>query len=78
MNKVTIRDLRNHGGRVLERVARGETVTVTRSGRAVAELRPLPPRGLRAEALLDRWRALPRVDHRKLRADLDAILDATL
>lgn len=78
MNEVTIRDLRNHGGRVLERVARGETLTVTRSGRAVAELRPLPARGLRAEVLLDRWRALPSVDPRKLREDLDAILDATL
>jgi len=78
MNKVTVRDLRTHGGRVLERVVRGETVTVTRSGRAVAELRPLPARGLRAEALLDRWSALPRVEPRKLRADLDAVLDATL
>ena len=56
MNKVTVRDLRNHGGRVLDRVACGETLTVTRSGRAVAELRPIPARGLRAEALLDRWR----------------------
>lgn len=77
MNNVTVRDLRNHGGQVLERVARGETLTVTRSGRAVAELRPLPARGLRAEALLDRWRALPQVDARKLRTDLDAVLDAT-
>jgi prevent-host-death family protein len=78
MNQVTIRDLRNHGGRVLERVARGETLIVTRSGRAVAELRPLPARGLRAEALLDRWRALPRVEPRKLRADLDAVLHPAL
>lgn len=78
MDKVTVRDLRNHGGRVLERVARGETLTVTRSGRAVAELRPLPARRLRAEALLHRWRALPRVEPRKLRADLDAVLDAAL
>jgi prevent-host-death family protein len=77
MSKVTIRDLRNHGGRVLERVARGETLTVTRSGRAVAELRPLPARGLRAEALIERWRGLPKVDPEKLRADIDAVLDAT-
>lgn len=76
MSKVTIRDLRNHGGSVLERVARGETLTVTRSGRAVAELRPLTARGLRAEALLTRWRALPPVDPRVLRSDIDAILRA--
>lgn len=78
MNKVTVRDLRNHGGRVLERVARGETLTITHSGRAVAELRPLPARGVRAEALLDRWRRLPRVDPRKLREDLDATFDAAV
>jgi len=75
MTKVTVRDLRNHGGEVLERVARGETLTVTRSGRAVAELRPLPAPGLRADVLLARWRVLPPVEPRKLRADLDAILD---
>lgn len=38
---VTVRDLRNHGGQVLERVERGETMVVTRDGRPVAELRPL-------------------------------------
>ena len=76
MNKVTVRELRNHGGEVLERVARGETVTVTHSGRAVAELRPLAARGLRAEALLERWRTLPPVEPERLRADLDAVLDA--
>lgn len=77
MNEVTVRDLRNHGREVLERVARGETLTVTRSGHAVAELRPLPPRGLRAEVLLHRWKALPPLDPEKLRSDLDSILDAT-
>jgi prevent-host-death family protein len=42
MPNVTVRDLRNHGGRVLERVVGGESVTVTLDGRPVAELRPLP------------------------------------
>ena len=63
---------------MLERVARGETLTVTHSGRPVAELRPLPGRGLRAEALIERRRAIPEVDPVKLRADLDAVLDARL
>ncbi len=76
MDKVTIRELRNHGGRVLERVARGETLTVTRSGRAMAELRPLAARGLSAEALLARWRGLPTVDPQALRSDIDAVLQA--
>jgi prevent-host-death family protein len=39
---VTVRDLRNKGGEVLDRVERGERVIVTRDGRAIAELRPLP------------------------------------
>lgn len=42
MAKVTIRELRNHGGDVLARVARGETLTVTRDGEPVAQVSPLP------------------------------------
>jgi prevent-host-death family protein len=78
MSKITIRELRNHGGRVLERVARGETLTVTRAGRPLAELRPLPPGALPADELLRRWRGLPPVDPNRLRADLDGVSDPTL
>jgi prevent-host-death family protein len=78
MGEVTIRELRNNGGRVLERVARGETLTVTRDGRPIAELRPLPARALSAETLLRRWRGLPVVDPVRLRADVDAAVDASL
>jgi prevent-host-death family protein len=38
--EVTVRELRNDGGRVLDRVERGESLTVTRDGHPVAELRP--------------------------------------
>jgi antitoxin (DNA-binding transcriptional repressor) of toxin-antitoxin stability system len=38
MRNVSVRDLRNNGGRVLERVINGELVTVTLDGRPVAEL----------------------------------------
>jgi prevent-host-death family protein len=78
MAEVTIRELRNEGGRVLERVARGESLTVTRDGDAVAELRPLSRRALRASALLNRWRRLPHLDAVRLRADIDAAVDSTL
>ena len=54
MANVTIRDLRNHGREVIDRVLGGERLTVTRSGRPVAELRPLAPRGLDAATLLER------------------------
>jgi len=73
-----VRELRNRGGDVLERVARGEALTVTRDGQAIAELRPLRRRPIPAAVLLDRWRALPVVDPAKLRADIDDVLDGTL
>ena len=75
---MSIRELRNAGGEVVERVARGETVTVTRAGHPVAELRPLRRSGLSAEALLDRWHRLPAVDPSALRRDVDAVLDSRL
>jgi prevent-host-death family protein len=78
MTEVAVRDLRNHGGEILERVAGGEALVVTRDGRAIAELRPLPRRALQATLLLERWRGLPAVDPTKLRADIDDVLDPTL
>jgi prevent-host-death family protein len=78
MTEVAVRDLRNHGGKVLDRVAGGETLTVTRDGVAVAELRPLPRRPLPAAILLQRWRGLPAVDPLKLRTDIDDLMDPSL
>ena len=76
--EVAVRDLRNHGGEILNRVAGGETLTVTRDGAPVAELRPLPRRPLQAGLLLRRWRALPAVDPAQLRANIDEIPDPGL
>jgi prevent-host-death family protein len=78
MAEVSIRDLRNHGGDVVDRAARGEQITITRSGTAVAELRAVSHPPLSAEALLSRWRRLPPVDPAALRADIDTSLDASL
>ena len=78
MSEVTVRELRNHGGEVLERVVRGESLTVTRDGEAIAELRPLRRRPLRAAALVSRWRRLPAVDATKLRKEIDEVLDGSL
>ncbi|GAA2570889.1 type II toxin-antitoxin system Phd/YefM family antitoxin [Pseudonocardia hydrocarbonoxydans] len=78
MDEVTIRDLRNHGGDVMSRVERGETVLVTRAGVPVGELRPLPRPRLTADSLLLRWRHVPAVDPVTFRADLDDVLDPTL
>jgi antitoxin (DNA-binding transcriptional repressor) of toxin-antitoxin stability system len=75
MTTVSVRDLRNHGDEVLDTVARGESVTVTRDGIAVAELRPLPRRGPSAAQLVERRRHLARIDPERLRQDLDTLLD---
>jgi antitoxin (DNA-binding transcriptional repressor) of toxin-antitoxin stability system len=78
MAQVSIRDLRNHGGDVVDRAARGEQITITRSGKAVAELRAISPPALTAQALIDRWRQLPPVDPVAFRKDVDRFLGAGL
>ncbi|MGC2376941.1 MAG: type II toxin-antitoxin system prevent-host-death family antitoxin [Mycobacterium sp.] len=78
MESVTVRDLLNRGGEVLDRVERGECVIVTRDGRPVAELRPLPRRSARPVELIERRKGLPRVDPDLLRRDIDTAIDSTL
>ncbi|MGK2937838.1 MAG: type II toxin-antitoxin system prevent-host-death family antitoxin [Solirubrobacteraceae bacterium] len=78
MADVTIRELRNHGGEVVERASRGESITITRAGKPVASLRALDAGPLGAEVLLSRWRRVPVVDPVAFRADIDGVLDAGL
>jgi prevent-host-death family protein len=78
MANVSIRDLRNHGGEVVDRAARGEQITVTRSGKPVAELRAVSSPALSADTLLGRWRRLPPLDPYALRVDIDRVLDASV
>jgi antitoxin (DNA-binding transcriptional repressor) of toxin-antitoxin stability system len=78
MADVSIRDLRNKGGEVVDRAARGEQIVITKAGKPVAELRALSRTGVSADALLTRWRNLPAVDPAALRTDIDEWLDPTL
>ncbi|MEJ5945009.1 type II toxin-antitoxin system prevent-host-death family antitoxin [Pseudokineococcus basanitobsidens] len=78
MDHVTVRQLRNDGGAVLDRVARGASLVVTRDGAEVAELRPRRRPGPSAEDLVARRRHLPAVDPSRLRDDLDTVLDPRL
>jgi prevent-host-death family protein len=78
MSEVSIRDLRNHGGDVVDRAARGERLTITRAGKPVAELRPLSREPMALEAIVARRRQLPPVDPDEMRRDLDQILDPGL
>ncbi len=78
MESVTVRELRNRGGEVLDRVARGEILIVTRDGAAVAELRPRARQSPMPAELIARRRHLPSVDPESFRRDVDSVLDATL
>jgi prevent-host-death family protein len=64
VTEIPARDLRNDVSAVLRRVEHGQRLTVTVSGRPVAELIPLPPRpkSMDWSAFIrdsDRWRADP-------------------
>ena len=75
MSEATVRELRNKGGEVLDRVLAGECITVTRDGRPVAELRPIPSTPLNAASLVERFSRLPPLDPGRFRADVDAVVD---
>jgi prevent-host-death family protein len=78
MVNVSIRDLRNHGGEIIDRVEHGEAVRVTRDGRPVAELRPLEAQRLTLPVVLERFRFLPAMDPTALREDVDSVIDTRL
>ena len=78
MTDVSVRELRNQGGKVLDRVAAGEEFIVTRDGTAIALLSPLPHRTTDATTLLARWRHLPKVDTVAFRRDIDDLMDPSL
>lgn len=73
------RELRNQSATVLREVEAGETIVVTRNGTPVAELRPIRQRRFVLRATISLARAsAPRIDARKFRADLDAVIDQRL
>lgn len=78
MSEVSIRELRNHGGDVVDRAARGERLTITRSGEPVAELRPLSRKPVPLDVIIARRRRLPSVDPSQLREDLDSLLNPVI
>lgn len=78
MKRITIRELRNQGSQVVERVLAGEHLVVTRDGHAVAELRPTLREPLEAGVLLKRWRSLPKVDGSSLKREIDDLMDSSV
>lgn len=78
MTDISIRELRNHGGDMVDRVQRGERLTITRSGKPVAELVALPRQPVPLSELRRRWSRLPEVDPEALRRDIDSVLDPVI
>ena len=73
-----MRELRNHGGEILNRVQRGEHLTVTRDGAEIAELIPVLHPAQPISVLINRRRLIPRVDPAALRTDIDTLIDQSI
>jgi prevent-host-death family protein len=58
MDRVGIRELRQHASAVIRRVVAGESLEVTDRGRAVARIVPLRPTGV-VDQLIAEGRAVP-------------------
>jgi prevent-host-death family protein len=78
VSEVSIRELRNHGGEVVDRAARGERIVITRDGQPVAELRGLERPPLPLEVVLEHMRGLPPIDADAFRRDVDSVVDQSL
>ncbi|HEX5419054.1 MAG TPA: type II toxin-antitoxin system prevent-host-death family antitoxin [Gammaproteobacteria bacterium] len=73
---ISQRELRNDSGAILREVQAGHTLIVSRNGVPVAELRPVPPRRFVPRAVLaEAAKRSPRIDAKRFRADLDAVVD---
>ena len=77
MSKViTQRELRNSSGEIMRGLDRGQSYVVTRNGVPVGELIPVQPRRfVPAADLKAAFASAPRIDGRRLRRDLDAVVD---
>ena len=73
---ITQRELRNDSGAILREVEAGRTVIVSRNGTPVGELRPIRLRRfVPRAAIADAAARAGRIDAKRFRADLDAVVD---
>jgi antitoxin (DNA-binding transcriptional repressor) of toxin-antitoxin stability system len=73
---ITQRELRNGSGKIMRALDGGESFVVTRNGVPVGELRPLPRREFVPSAdVVAAFASAPRLDGRRFRRDLDALID---
>jgi prevent-host-death family protein len=75
MVTITQRQLRNQSAEIMDRLEQGQSFTVTRNGRALAELTPLGNRrrSVPSAELLTAFSDLPPLDFRQLRTDADTL-----
>jgi antitoxin (DNA-binding transcriptional repressor) of toxin-antitoxin stability system len=78
MKEITVRELRNNGSAVINRVLSGESLLVTRDGADVAELHPVHQRPTHISVLRKKWQGLPSFDPVALRGDIDSIIDQSI
>jgi prevent-host-death family protein len=78
MVSVSIDELGARTREFVERASAGEAITITEEGKAVAELRPLLPRGVPTAELIEEWKSLPPIDPVAFRRDIDELLDMSL
>lgn len=74
---MSIRELRNQGGEIVDRAAKGERITITRGGKPVARLSPLDPEPT-SDVVLERFRGLAPIDYDAFRADVDEVMGALI
>ncbi|HEY6730923.1 MAG TPA: type II toxin-antitoxin system prevent-host-death family antitoxin [Solirubrobacterales bacterium] len=77
MTQVSTRELRNNGGEIVDRAARGEQITITRNGKPVAQLSPLHPEPT-ADVVLERFRKQAPIDYEAFRAEVDEVMGALI
>lgn len=76
---ISQRELRNDSGAVLRQVQAGQVIIISRNGVPVAELRLLPPRQfVPRQVLAEAAGRAPRIDARRWRRDLDAVVDQAI
>jgi antitoxin (DNA-binding transcriptional repressor) of toxin-antitoxin stability system len=74
--RITQRELRNEGGRIMRALHKGHSFTVIRNGVPVGELVPVKRRVfVAAEAVAAAYRRAARIAHRRLRKDLDSTIN---
>ena len=79
MRSITQRELCNESAAILRDVQAGQSITVTRNGTPVAELRPVSPcRFVSRAAVAEAAQTMPPIDAARFRADMDVVVDPVI